>query len=139
MGRWTLRGLAASIVVASAVTGFAQPAQIQPSGPDPYRALAPRVRTTLRFATDLMLAPGGPIVQVKVYTWHVAPQQNLSSFPFEGPATVEVRAGEVEAMLDTRSVPRREGDHLVIPGGSRLGLRTGNDSVTLHGVVVIRK
>jgi len=139
IGRWTLRGLAVAIVVASATPALAQPAQIQPTASDPYRALAPRVKTTLRFATDLALAPGGPIVQVKVYSWHVAPQQDLSSFPLEGAATLEVRAGEVEAMVDTKSAPRREGDHLIVPAGSRLGLRTGNDSVTLHGVVVIRK
>jgi hypothetical protein len=138
--RRIVRAFGAALAWASATAALAQTAQMPPTAADPYRALAPRVKTTLRFVTDLTLAPAGPIVQVKVYTWHLAPQQDLSSFPLEGAATVEVRAGEVEAAVDSAvRASRREGDHLIVPAGSRLGLRTGNDSATLHGVVVIRK
>lgn len=139
MSTGAVRALVAAVGVVIAATAFAQLAPVQQGSLDSYRALAPRVKTTLRFTSDLPLTPGGPVVHVKVYTWHVAPQQDLTSFPLEGAATIEVRAGEVEASVDTGKAMRREGTHLVVPAGTRLGLRTGNDSATLHGVVVIRR
>jgi hypothetical protein len=121
--------------------GVAAVAQQRPgsSAPpaDSYRALAPRVKTTLRFTTDLPLAPGGPTLHVKVYTWHIAPQQDIRDFPLEGAATMEVRAGEVETTIDGQTVLRREGDHWAVPEGGRLRLKTGNDTVSLQGVVVV--
>jgi hypothetical protein len=130
-------GLALALLLGWSAVGHAQPAPVPPA--DPYRALAPRVRATLRFATDLALVPGAPPMRVRVYSWHVAPQQDVASFPLEGAATVEVRAGEVEATVDGKTAAHREGDHFVVPEGSRLRIKTGNDSVSLHGVVVIRR
>jgi len=84
------------------------------------------------------MTPGGPTFHVKVYTWHIAPQQDFPSFPLEGTATFEVRAGEVQTTIDGQTAERREGDHWAVAEGAQLRLKTGNDSVSLQGVVAGR-
>ena len=140
-GGRTVRVLVLAGALACTAAGLAQQSQLPspPMSTDPYRALAPRVKATLRFATDLPLTQGGPTFHVKVYTWHIAPQQDLPDFPLEGAATIEVRAGEVQTTMDGQAVERREGDHWAVPEGARLRLKTGNDSVSLQGVVVVRR
>ena len=111
---------------------------------DPYQALTQRVQTQLRFTTDFGF-PGGPNLQVKVYDWLIAPRQEIANFPLEGLATIEVVSGEFEATIDGVTSLRREGEHWVVPQGSRLGLTIrantgrGDNFVSLHGVVVIRR
>jgi quercetin dioxygenase-like cupin family protein len=140
-GGRTVGGLVLAVALGWGGAGLAQQSQA-PSTPTPadsYRSLAPRVKATLRFETDLPLTPEGPTFHVKVYTWHIAPQQDLPSFPLEGAATIEVRAGEVQTTIDGQTVERREGDHWAVAEGARLRLKTGNDSVSLQGVVVVRR
>jgi quercetin dioxygenase-like cupin family protein len=144
--RMTRRGRTVALLVLAVVLGgvagaLAQQTQVPSplAATDPYRSLAPRVRSTLRFAADLPLAPGDPMAHVKVYTWHIAPQQDLPNFPLEGAAAIEVRAGEIQATVDGQTVERREGDHWAVPEGARLRLKTGNDSVSLQAVVVVRR
>jgi quercetin dioxygenase-like cupin family protein len=140
-GRGTVAALVLAVALGGGAAGLAQQSQSPspPAATDPYRSLAPRVKATLRFATDLPVTPGGPTFHVKVYTWHIAPQQDLPSFPLEGAATFEVRAGEVQTTIDGQTAERREGDHWAVPEGAQLRLKTGNDSVSLQGVVVVRR
>ena len=135
--------LLVAVVVASALPGWAQPGQ-RPATTHPYAALAGRLETELRFATDLAF-PGGPSFQVKIYDWLMGPRQEFQDFPLEGLATIEVKAGEVEVTVDGVTSVRQEGEFFVVPAQGKLSLRIrpergrGDNMVSLHGVVVIRK
>ncbi len=129
---------------ASPMLGQAQEIQKPPIADHPYASLAMRVETRLRFVTDFSF-PGGPAVQIKVYDWVIGPRQEFSTFPLEGFATIEVKAGEVETTIDGTTTGRHEGEHWVVPEGKRLSIRVrselgrGDNVVSLRGVVVIRK
>jgi hypothetical protein len=127
--------------------GAALPAPAQERAPlaqHPYAMLEPKLETRQSFATDIEF-PGGPAFRVKVYDWVIGPRQELSSFPLEGFATIEVKAGEVVTMIDGATVVRHEGEHWVVPEGARLSIRPnpeaerGDNVVSLRGVVMIRK
>ena len=110
----------------------------------PYESLAPGVTTRARYATDFSFS-GGPAFQVKIYDWIIGPRQEISSFPLEGFATIEVKAGMIESTIDGRTVQHHQGERWVIPQGARLAIRVPSDTgrgdnlVSLRGVVVIRK
>ena len=110
----------------------------------PYAMLEPKLETRQSFVTDIKF-PGGPTFEVKVYDWVIGPRQELPSFPLEGFATIEVKAGEVITVIDGVTTTRHEGEHWVVPEGARLSIRPnaeagrGDNVVSLRGVVVIRK
>jgi len=133
----------AGAVAASALPGWAQQSE-RPPAPHPYAALAGRIETELRFATDVAF-PDGPGFQVKVYDWVMGPRHEFQDFPLEGLATIEVEAGEVDVTVNGVTSVRREGEHFVVPANAKLSMRIhpergrGDNMVNLHGVVVIRK
>ena len=135
--------LVAGVVAVSALPGWAQQTQ-RPVATHPYAALAGRLETELRFATDVAF-PEGPGFQVKVYDWLMGPRQEFQDFPLEGLATIEIKAGEVEVTVNGVTNVRREGEHFVVPANAKLAMRIlpergrGDNMVNLHGVVVIRK
>ncbi len=112
-------------------------AQQPPTTVDPYRAFAPGMQTTLRFSTDLSFA-GEPGFRVKVYEWVVG-RRDIPDFPLEGFAVVEVQAGELEIRMNGTTLQRRQGEHLVVPEGAKLGIKIKNEVAHLRGVVLIRK
>jgi hypothetical protein len=142
MTRWQL----ISVLVLGTLLGRAMllPAQQPAASAHPYTALAPRLETTLRFVTDFAL-PGGPAYQVKIYDWVIGPRQEVLDFPLEGFATIEVKAGEVETTVDGATAVRREGEYWVVPEGTKLSITVraetgrGDNVVSLHGVILIRK
>ena len=135
--------LMVAVVAASVGPGWAQ-AQRPAQAVHPYAQLAGRLQTDLRFTTDIAF-PGGPNLQVKVYDWLIGPRQEVQDFPLEGLATIEVKAGEVEVTVNGVTSVREEGEHFVVPPGAKMSLRVqpergrGDNLVSLHGVVVIRK
>lgn len=136
--------LVAAVVAASVGPAWAQAAQRPGQAAHPYAQLAGRLQTDLRFTTDIAF-PGGPHLEVKVYDWLIGPRQELQDFPLEGLATIEVKAGEVEVTVNGVTRVREEGEHFVVPPGAKLSLKVqpergrGDNVVSLHGVVVIRK
>lgn len=141
-----LRGfpLAFAILLGSGTTAPAQEVQRPPTVEDPYKALAPRLESRLRFVTEFSF-PGGPAFQVKVYDWLMGPRQEFANFPLEGFATIEVKAGEAETTMDGVTRVRQEGEHWAVPEGTKLSIRIkpetgrGDNVVSLHAVVAIRK
>jgi hypothetical protein len=131
------------LVCGPATPTGAQPAQ-QAAQSHPYESLAPGVTTRVRFATDFSFS-GGPALQVKVYDWIIGPRQEISNFPLEGFATIEVKAGTIESTIGGQTVQHQQGEHWVVPEGARLAVRIPSDTgrgdnlVSLRGVVVIRK
>ena len=111
---------------------------------NPYQSLAQRVETQLRFTTDVAF-PGGPAFQVKVYDWVIGPRQEISNFPLEGFATIEVKSGELETTINGVTTRPHEGEHFAVPEGARLDIAIradtgrGDNIVSLHGVVAIRR
>jgi hypothetical protein len=130
--------------LASATLATAQDVRRPSEAEHPYASLAPRVETYLRFVSDFSFV-GGPAFQVKVYDWVIGPRQEITNFPVEGFATIEVKAGEVETILDGVATTRREGEHWIVPERTNLVIRVKSDTgrgdnvVSLHGVIVIRK
>ena len=130
------------------VLGFSAPVQAQqtqpPTATHPYTSLAGRLQTDLRFVTDIAF-PTGPRLQVKIYDWVMGPRQEFRNFPLEGLATIEVKAGEVKVTLDGVTSVRHEGEHFVVPPGATLSMKIepdtgrGDNIVSLHGIVVIRR
>lgn len=80
-----------------------------------------------------------------MYDWVIGPRQEFTNFPLEGFATIEVKAGEAETTVDGVTAVRHEGEYWVVPEGAKLSIRIkpetgrGDNVVSLHGVVVIRK
>jgi hypothetical protein len=111
---------------------------------NPYEVLAQRVETRLRFTTDVTF-PGGPNLQVKVYDWLIGPRQEITGFPLEGFAVIEVKSGEFETTINEVRTARHQGEHFVVPEGARLNVTVrpeagpGDNTVSLHGVVTIRR
>jgi len=111
---------------------------------NPYAALAPRLGTSLRFVSDLAF-PGGPSFQVKVYDWVIGPGDEVVDFPLEGFATVEVKAGQVETVIDGTSAVHTEGQYWIVPERAKLsirirpGVRRGDNLVSMRAVVLVRK
>lgn len=134
----------AAVVAFPVVPGRAQETQRPALSAHPYSQLAGRLQTDLRFTTDVAFT-GGPNLQVKVYDWLIGPRQELQDFPLEGLATIEVKAGEVEVTVNGVTSVRVEGEHFVVPPGAKVSLRVqpergrGDNMVSLHGVIVIRK
>lgn len=137
------------VLMFAALLDGAMPAAAQdppqpPTTGHPYESLAPRLETRLRFVTDFAF-PGGPSFQVKVYDWVIGPRQQFLSFPLEGFATIELVAGGVETVINGGSVQRHQGETWVVAEGARLDIKVATDTgrgdnvVSLHGVVVIRK
>lgn len=122
----------------------AQVAQRPDGIQDPYVSLAGRVETRLRFVTDFSF-PQGPAFQVKVYDWIIGPRQEITDFPLEGFTTFELKAGTVETTIGGVTARYHEGEHWVVPEGSRLDIRVpadatpGDNLASLHGVAAIRK
>ena len=136
--------LVAGLLAAGARPGWAQEGQRPATAGHPYASLAGRLQTELRFTTDIAF-PNGPNLQVKIYDWVMGPRQEFQDFPLEGLAMIEVKAGEAEVTLNGVTTVRREGEHFVVPPGTKLAMRIkpetgrGDNIVSLHGVVVIRK
>jgi hypothetical protein len=136
--------LVSGLLLESTLLVPAQEARQPSTTEHPYVSLATQMETRLRFVTDLSF-PEGPALQVKIYDWIIGPRQEFQNFPLEGFATIEVKAGEVETTMDGMTVVRHEGEHWIVPAGTQLSLRIkpetgrGDNIVSLHGVVVIRK
>jgi hypothetical protein len=140
----TLPALAFGILVACAVRVGAQQAQGPLTAEHPYKAFAPWMETSLRFATDLSL-PGGPTFQVKIYEWVIGPRREVPNFLLEGFATIEVKAGELQTAMDGVTIDRRAGDYWFVPERTKLAIKVksetgrGDNLVILHGVVLVKK
>ena len=112
--------------------------------PDMYQKLASGLETRLRYVTEFSV-PEGPALQVKVYDWIIGPRNEISSFPLEGFATFEVKAGEVDVRISDETRTKHQGESFVVPEGARFGLAVrpetgrGDNLVSLRGVVVIRR
>lgn len=142
--RNVVRVLAFGILMACGVLVTAQVAQGPQTAEHPYKAFAPWMETSLRFVTDVAFADG-PAFQVKIYKWVIGPRREVPNFPLEGFATIEVKAGELETTMNGVTVDRRAGEYWVVPEGTKLAIKVksetgrGDNVVSLHGVVLVRK
>lgn len=135
--------LASGLGLASVIVIAAQATQRPEATQHPYQSLT-GVETRVRFVTDFSF-PQGPALQVKVYDWIIGPRHEISDFPLEGFATLELKAGEIETTIAGVTARHHQGEHWVVPEGARLGIRVpadataGDNLASIHGVVVIRK
>ncbi len=76
-------------------------------------------------------------LQVVVRTWLIPNRQRIDRFPQEGLLIVQLRVGELVAIIDGERRSRRPDDFWMVPAGSTMAIETGQDSVVLQTLATI--
>jgi hypothetical protein len=106
-------------------------AQAQPNTPSTLSSIE-------RFSGRLTMLRGTPAIAVQYNVWGLAPGTNVAGLPLKskGYQIYELRAGKLTTIIDGKQEDRRQGEFWVVRPDQSIILRTYDDDVVIHTILV---